>query len=118
MKVVKKHQLNGKENLQPIRILISGKENETDSCLAELAFLYPGQRIPSSGFLLHPTEKFVYVKSGTIRIETHKEWDVAEEGDLILMPPYEPHFNVNISDKQAELLWCRTDKPLCSLSRK
>lgn len=108
MKVVKRRQLEGQENLQPLRILISGKNNEKNDCLAGLAFLYPGQRIPSSGFLLHPTEEFLYVKSGTIRIETHKEWDVAEEGDLILMPPFEPHFNVNISDKQAELLWCRS----------
>ncbi len=109
MKVVKRRQLEGQEHLQPLKILISGKKNETNDCLAGLAFLYPGQRIPSSGYLLHPTEEFLYVKSGTIRIETNKEWDVAEEGDLIFMPPCEPHFNVNISDKQAELLWCRSN---------
>ena len=112
MQVVKRMQLKGSPgDLEPLKISIPGKQKngDEDDCLAGLAFLYPGQRFPSSGYFLHSTEEFLYVKSGKIRIETNSNCEIAEEGDLILMRSREPHFNINISDEQAELLWRRSN---------
>ena len=104
MQIVKKIQLKGSPGgFEPLKISITGKQKKG------LAFLYPGQRLPSSGYFLHPTEEFLYVKSGKIRIETNSNCEIAEKGDLILMRSREPHFNINISDEQAELLWRRSN---------
>lgn len=110
VKIVKKRHLAGSlKDLESLNILIPGKQKKANDCLAGLAFLYPGQRIPESGYLLHPTEEFLYVKSGRILIETQTGSEVAEKGDLIFMPPREPHFNTNIADQQAEILWRRSN---------
>ncbi|OPZ71867.1 MAG: Cupin domain protein [Firmicutes bacterium ADurb.Bin456] len=110
MRIVKKKQLAGSlKELEYLNIPIPGKQKKASDCLAGLAFLYPGQRIPESGYLLHPTEEFLYIKSGRILVETQTGSEIAEKGDLIFMPPREPHSNINIADQQAEILWCRSN---------
>lgn len=106
VRVVKKDQFHGAvDENYPLKLLISGKEHGAEKCQAGLAVIKPGQRLPGSGYSKHASEEVSYILSGKIRVETDTGSEIAEEGDLVFMPGDKPHFNVNISEEEARVLW-------------
>lgn len=105
MHIVKKRQMAKMSEDSPVRLVISAKGCGAENCQAGFAVLKPGERLPQTGYSQHDSEEVSYVISGQIQVATDSELDIAEEGDMVLQKRNAPHFNVNLSDKEAVLVW-------------
>ncbi|WP_051273131.1 cupin domain-containing protein [Desulfotruncus alcoholivorax] len=104
MQVIRKDRYQS-DNKQPLKLLVSNKEHGAMNCQAGMAVLSPGQRLPGAGYSQHDSEEISYILSGKVRVETDRGSEIAEAGDLVFMPGGQPHFNVNISEEEAKILW-------------
>jgi len=105
MHIVRKKQMAEMSGNSPVKLVVSAKDCGAENCQAGLAVLKPGERLPQTGYSQHDSEEVSYIISGRIQVATDSEVDIAEEGDMILQKRNTPHFNVNVSDKEAVIVW-------------
>ena len=79
---------------------------KTDKIIFTVSTLLPGQQAClDKGH--KDSDEVCYVTSGTIvmHLPGRKEYHLLNQGDAVLIPPGEPHYSVNVGEKQSVTVW-------------